>query len=108
MIAAAGAVADVQLRRVGERVLQQRAQRLFAGQNAVVRRLTAAIPAAQVRWRYRLVLDGFAVTLPRSQLAELARVPGVAKVWPNVRYHSLAAAATPDQIGAPALWGPGL
>src|SRR5438067_787547 len=83
-------------------------QRLVAAQNAVVRHLTAAIPAAQVRWRYRLVLDGFAVTLPRSQLAELAHVRGVAKVWPNVRYHSLAAAATPDQIGAPALWGPGL
>ena len=37
---------------------------------------------------------------PVPQLAALARVPGVDRVWPNVHYHSLRAAARPEQIGA--------
>src|SRR5207253_2031066 len=57
---------------------------------------------------YRLVANGLAVVLPRSEVAALARVPGVAKVWPNVRYHSLAAPLGPQQIGADKVWGPGL
>jgi subtilisin family serine protease len=32
-------------------------------------------------------------------------VPGVAEVWPNVRYHSLAVKLGPQQIGADKLWG---
>src|SRR5581483_3156723 len=74
-------------------------------QATVVRSVQAAIPDAQVRWRYHLVLNGFAVALPRSQVARLAQLPGVAKVWPNVTYH---AADDVSQIGAPALWGPTL
>ena len=82
-------------------------RRLQAAQNQLARRVQSAVPAAEVRWRYHLVLDGFAVVLPRSELSALARVPGVDKVWPNVRYHALRdSAGTPGQIGADKLWGP--
>ncbi|MGH3743908.1 MAG: S8 family serine peptidase, partial [Mycobacteriales bacterium] len=82
-------------------------RRLQAAQNLLVRRVQSAVPAAEVRWRYHLVVDGFAVVLPRSELSTLARVPGVAKVWPNVRYHALRdTAGSPGQIGADKLWGP--
>ncbi len=58
-----------------------------------------------MRWHYRIVANGLAVVVPRSQVAELARVPGVAQVWPNVRYHA-ARVSGPGQIGADQLWGP--
>jgi subtilisin family serine protease len=87
-----------------------------SAQTALATRITTMLPDAQVRWRYHLVTDGMAVYLPRSQAAMLARIPGVGRVWPNVRFHALrdtvafaAAAATvsgPQQIGADKLWGP--
>lgn len=79
-------------------------QRIDAAQNVLARRITTAIPAARIRWRYRLVADGMAVLLPRTQVAELSHITGVAKVWPNVRYHALRASG-PVQIGADQLWG---
>ena len=49
------------------------------------RNLLARDPRAlRIRWRYRLVANGFAVVLPSAEVAALAHVPGVAKVWPNV------------------------
>jgi subtilisin family serine protease len=78
---------------------------LLAQQAAVVRTVQMSLPEADVRWRYHLVLDGFAVTLPRSRIGMLASLPGVAKVWPSVEYHAL---DNVSQIGAPALWGPTL
>ena len=48
-----------------------------------------------------------AVVLPRSQLARLTPLPGVAPVYPSVRY-TPQLDRSPQQIGAPALWGPGL
>src|SRR5471032_2280221 len=62
------------------------ARRIEAAQAQAVRNVESALPDATVRWRYHLVADGFAVVVPRSELTALARVPGVAKVWPNVRY----------------------
>lgn len=82
------------------------ARQLAAAQSELARRVQSAVPGAQVRWHYHLVVDGFAVVIPRTELATLARVPGVDRVWPNVRYHSLRAAGGPEQIGADALWGP--
>ena len=79
--------------------------RLDAEQNLVARRVQTTLPAAQVRWHYRLVADGLAIVLPRSQVAELSRIPGVVKVWPNVRYHALRDTGGPEQIGADKLWG---
>ncbi len=82
--------------------------RLTAAQNVLALRIQSSVPAAQIRWRYRLVADGFAVVVPRSQLATLATIPGVDHVWPNVTYHSLAVRGGPEQIGADKLWGPNL
>ena len=43
---------------------------------------------------------------PAPSLPHSARVPGVDRVWPNVRYHSLARSrGGPEQIGADKLWG---
>jgi subtilisin family serine protease len=84
------------------------ARQMAAAQSELIRRVQSAVPSAQVRWRYRLVANGFAVVVPRSEVARLARVPGVAKVWPNVRYHALRDAGGPEQIGADRLWGPTL
>jgi len=80
--------------------------RLESQQAVVSTRIEQTIPSSRIRWRYKLVANGLAVVLPRSQVAELTHVPGVAEVWPNVRYHSLAAELVPQQIGADKLWGP--
>jgi subtilisin family serine protease len=80
-------------------------RRVAAQQATVSRRIETELPASRVRWHYRLVANGLAVVLPRSEVSALARVPGVARVWPNVRYHALAAALGPQQIGADKLWG---
>jgi subtilisin family serine protease len=81
-------------------------KRIDAEQNVVAHRIRTAFPTAQVRWRYRLVADGLAVVVPRSQVGALAHVPGVEKVWPNVRYHALRDTGGPEQIHADQLWGP--
>jgi len=79
--------------------------RIDAQQAAAARRIAAAVPHSRIRWRYRIVLNGFAVVLPQHELGALARVPGV-QVWPNLRYHALAVqAGSPQQIGADRLWG---
>jgi subtilisin family serine protease len=70
-------------------------------------RLTELIPGASVRWRYQVVLDGLAVVAPESAAARIAAIPGVARVYPSVRYqHALF--RSPQTIGAPQVWGPTL
>ena len=81
-------------------------RRVDAAQNELARRVVAAVPGAQIRWRYRLVANGFAVVVPGGAAGELARIPGVAAVWPNVRYHASRTLSGPEQIGADKLWGP--
>ncbi|HEY0416500.1 MAG TPA: S8 family serine peptidase [Gaiellaceae bacterium] len=83
-------------------------RRVDAEQSAVTRRIETALPRSHVRWHYRLVANGVAVVLPRAEVGGLAQVPGVAQVWPNVRYHALAAQLGPQQIGADKLWGANL
>jgi subtilisin family serine protease len=78
-------------------------QRLDSAQRLVEARIRTRIPAARVRWRFGVVLDGFALVVPRSQLAPLSRMAGV-HVWPSIRYHALLD-RTPQLIGAPSLWG---
>jgi subtilisin family serine protease len=80
---------------------------LTQAQDALAARIEDAIPAAQIRWRYQVVADGLAVVVPRERLPELSRLPGVARVWPNVTYHSLLD-TSPEAIGADQLWGPDL
>jgi subtilisin family serine protease len=77
---------------------------LAAAQRALAARIVASVPGARVTWRYQVVLDGLAVLLPRAQLPRLAAVPGVAQVWPSVRYRPLLD-RSPRLIGADQLWG---
>ena len=76
-------------------------------QAGVARHIEASLPNAEIRWRYRLVANGMAVVVPRSQLGRLSALPGVDAVYPSVRYRTQLD-RSPTQIGAPALWAPGL
>ena len=78
-------------------------RRLDTAQRALQGRIHAEIPRARVRWRFGVVLNGFAVVVPRSALARLSRVMG-AQVWPSIEYHTLLD-KTPQIIGAPTVWG---
>ena len=80
-------------------------RRLASAQALLTDRIQSTVPAAHVRWHYRLVADGVSVVLPTSQVSKLASVPGVAEVWPNVTYHALATSPGVQQIGADQLWG---
>jgi subtilisin family serine protease len=80
---------------------------LASAQRSVQDRLEAAVPDATVRWRYRIVANGLAVSVPASEVGRLAHLPGVRTVYPSVAYRP-ALDRAPQQIGAPALWGPGL
>ena len=73
-------------------------------QDGLIRRIERAIPSARVRWRYRVVLDGFAVVVPTSALNRLSRIAGVGVVYPSTKYH-LALDRSPELIGADQLWG---
>ena len=67
-------------------------------------RLRRAVPDAKVSWRYQVVLDGLAVVVPEGSAARIAAIPGVASVYPSVRYeHALF--RSPQTIGAPQIWG---
>jgi subtilisin family serine protease len=81
-------------------------RQIEAAQTVLARRIQTALPGSEVRWRYHLVADGLALVVPRGSESALARIPGVAAVWPNVRYHALRDTAGPSQIGADKLWGP--
>ena len=80
---------------------------LDAEQRAFRAELAARLPDAQLRWRYRLVLNGFAVSVPESRIADLRRVPGVRDVYESARYVPQLD-RSPNQIGARALWGANL
>ena len=86
---------------------QLQSRTLASAQASVADRIETAVPDARIRWRYRLVANGMAVVVPRSQLARLTSLPGIETVYPSVRYRPQLD-RSPQQIGAPALWGPGL
>ena len=86
---------------------QLQTRTLESAQARVARRIETTLPGAQIRWRYRLVTNGMALVLPRSQLGRLSSLPGVDTVYPSVRYRPQLD-RSPAQIGAPALWGSGL
>jgi subtilisin family serine protease len=66
------------------------ARRLEAEQRVFVAALRRAVPGASVHWRYRLVTNGLAIVLPQTDVARLARLPGVRQVFGNTTYHPLA------------------
>jgi subtilisin family serine protease len=86
---------------------QEYLSRLVRAQRVLEARVEAAIPSAVVRWRYGVVLNGFAVVVPRERLPQLAQVPGVEQIWPSLTYRPTLD-RTPQLIGAPTLWGPTL
>jgi subtilisin family serine protease len=79
---------------------------LASEQRALATHLVETIPGAHVRWRYGVVLNGFAVDLPSADVSRLAEIPGIARVYPSVLYHS-ELSRSPGLIGADKLWGPG-
>jgi subtilisin family serine protease len=83
------------------------ARTLQTTQRTVAARIAEAVPGASIRWRYSLVANGMAVVLPHSQLDRLTRLPGIARIYPSIRYRPQLD-RSPQQIGAPLLWGPGL
>ena len=76
-------------------------------QGAFAEALHRDVPAARIRWRYRITLDGAAVVLPERDVARLQGLPGVRDVYRSSRYELLDGPAG-GQIGAPQLWAPGL
>ena len=82
-------------------------QRIDAEQQRFIQALTRRVPAAEARWRYRVVANGFAVVVPRREVAALRALPGVRDVSAGTAYRA-ALDRSPGQIAAPALWGAGL
>ena len=80
---------------------------IAAEQRTFARALDEEVPEAEIGWRYRLVANGFSVSLPRSRLSRLNTLPGVKEVLPAATY-SARLDHTPPQIGAPGIWGSGL
>jgi minor extracellular serine protease Vpr len=80
---------------------------LTSAQQQATRNVLSAVPASRISWRYHIVANGFAGVLRKQDVGALARVPGIARVWPNVTYHSLVN-QSPQVIGADKLWGPAL
>jgi subtilisin family serine protease len=82
-------------------------QRLSSTQRRLAGQFREEIAGLQIQRRYSVVVNGFAVTLPRSELSRLEGTDGVARVYPSVAYRTQRS-STPGFIGAPALWGPTL
>jgi subtilisin family serine protease len=83
------------------------AARISAEQRRFTAALAAAVPQSSVRWRYRLVANGMAVVVPRDAVARLRALAGVREVVAGATYRP-SLDRSPLQIGAPALWAPGL
>jgi len=79
---------------------------LASSQSALERRIERALPGAYVRWRYTVVANGLAVVVPAAHVERLASVPGVAGIYPSIRYRARLD-RSPSLIGAPTLWGTG-
>ena len=85
-----------------------RAGAALAREQSVFRHeLETQLPSAEIGWRYRLVANGFSLSLPTSEITLLRTLAGVRDVLPAGKYEPQLS-ATPQQIGAPALWGTAL
>ncbi len=74
-------------------------RRIEAEQASALAQLRRALPQARVSWRYQVVLNGFAVSIPVRQLPKLSRQSFAARLWPSFTYH-LAMNRSPGVIGA--------
>jgi hypothetical protein len=77
--------------------------RLAREQRAAAAQLRRAIPSARISYRYRTIMDAFAVTLPARKLPALARLSSVTKIYPSARYQ-LDTNRSPAVIGADTMW----
>ncbi len=84
---------------VASRPSQAYLARIDAAQRLAVSELRQTIPQARVSWRYRVVLDGFTVSLPAAKLPRLLRLGFVGHVYPSLRY-TLSLNKSRDVIGA--------
>jgi len=78
---------------------------LAAAQRSLQSRIATDLPGVRFGWRYSVVLNGFSVSLPRTEVDRLASVPGVAKVWPSLTYRPLLDRSV-KLIKAPSLYAP--
>jgi subtilisin family serine protease len=78
-----------------------------AQQELMERRIRDIAPTAQVRWRYRIVLNAFAVLVPERAVERIEQLRGVREVYPSVRFAPTLERSVPA-VRAPQLWGPGL
>ncbi len=76
--------------------------RVDAAQARAIAELRRAIPEARVSWRYRVLLDGFTVSLPTAKLPRLVSLGFVRGTYPALRYRA-ALDRSPGVIGAPEL-----
>jgi minor extracellular serine protease Vpr len=61
------------------------------------------IRGVRVERTFRVTLNGMAVRMSKVQAAKVRKMKGVRAVTPDIPY-KLNMYATPEQIGAPALW----
>ena len=73
--------------------------KINAAQARAIAQLRRAIPEARISWRYRIVLDGFAVSLPATKLPRLLQLGFLRHVYPSLRY-TLSLNKSPSLIGA--------
>jgi subtilisin family serine protease len=74
-----------------------------AQQDTFVANAKQAIPGARVTQKLDIVVGGVAMVVPEDQLVTLAKLPGVAAVYPD-ELLQLETDRTPQFIGAPTIW----
>jgi subtilisin family serine protease len=77
-------------------------RQLAAAQAVAVRQLRAAVPDAQVTRHYRILLNGFAASVPATALPRVARLSAAGHVYPSLRY-TAALDRSPALVGAATL-----
>ena len=79
---------------------------LASRQATLSRRIEASFPGANVRWHYRIVANGLAVSLSSDEASLLRELPGVAHVYPSYSYRALETVVPSNvsAIGASDLW----
>jgi len=73
--------------------------RIDAAQSRAIAKIQRAIPQAKISWRYRVVLDGFTVSLPETKLPKLLGLGFLSHVYPSLRY-TVTLNKSPSIIGA--------
>ncbi len=84
---------------VSARSSQAYLARVDAAQTRAISQLKAAVPEATVDYRYRVIMDALAVTLPNRKLPTLIGQSFVKRVYPSARY-TLDLNESPSVIGA--------